>query len=407
MAATADFVVIGGGVVGAAILHELTERGLGGILLERDLPNRQGSGTTAGNLHIQAIHAERPDQEIAVDTRQLVPLQARTSELWRSLQDGFETPLDISVKGGLTVAETPAQVAHLREKAAWEAEAGIPTSVISGDEARARVPQLGAAVLAATWCEWDGWANNLVITPAYLDAARRGGAKVRTHSPVIGMHRLASGWRVSTPTGDIDTPVVVDAAGPWMDRIAELAGFPLLMAPLAIQMLETVRVAPVLEHLIQHIGEGLSVKQVSTGNVVIGGGWPAAHFDLQGVSPVSSQSVDGSLDQVRRVLPGLTGIRLSRAWTGPLAATPDEMPVIGEMPGDSGFHVAGGTYAFTFSPLWARITADNVLGTTALGTTALGTTRDATHGTTPATTPDIDVSRFAPARLLATTPIGL
>ena len=37
----------------------------------------------------------------------------------------------------------------------------------------------------------------------------------------------------------------------------------------------TVRLPPILQHLIQHIGEGLSVKQVTAGNILIGGGWPA------------------------------------------------------------------------------------------------------------------------------------
>ena len=41
----------------------------------------------------------------------------------------------------------------------------------------------------------------------------------------------------------------------------------------------------------------------------------------------------------------------------PLAATPDEMPVIGEVPGWPGYFLAGGTYAFTLAPLWARCLA--------------------------------------------------
>jgi sarcosine oxidase subunit beta len=58
----------------------------------------------------------------------------------------------------------------------------------------------------------------------------------------------------------------------------------------------------------------------------------------------------------------LASLRLLRAWAGPLAATPDEMPVIGAVPGLADFYVAGGTYAFTFAPLWAKTLADLVTG---------------------------------------------
>jgi sarcosine oxidase subunit beta len=126
------------------------------------------------------------------------------------------------------------------------------------------------------------------------------------------------------------------------------------MTPVAIQMHVTVRLPETLRHLVQHIGEGLSVKQVTAGNLLIGGGWPALRLDPDGRSPISMASVLGNVTQAARVLPFVRDLRLLRAWAGPLAATPDEMPVIGEVPDAPGFLVAGGTYAFTFAPLWGE-----------------------------------------------------
>jgi sarcosine oxidase, subunit beta len=88
-----------------------------------------------------------------------------------------------------------------------------------------------------------------------------------------------------------------------------------------------------MKHLVQHVSEGLSVKQVSAGNVLVGGGWPAAETDLEGCSRVSAASISGNLRQASRVLPFIVDLRLLRTWAGPLAATPDKMPVIGEVPG--------------------------------------------------------------------------
>ena len=71
----------------------------------------------------------------------------------------------------------------------------------------------------------------------------------------------------------------------------------------------------------------------------------------------------------------------SFVMAGPLAATPDEMPVIGEVPGWPGYFLAGGTYAFTLAPLWARCL------------TALAEGRD----------PPVSLAGLGPGRLLTTT----
>jgi sarcosine oxidase subunit beta len=381
---TADVVVIGGGVLGAATALELAGRGLSTVLLERGLPGRQGSGTTAGNLHVQAIHSRRPGQAVAVDNARLVPLQRATSDLWNGVNDRLGRDVQIVRSGGFTVAETEADLAELTRKAVWEKEYGIPTEVLDGDAARAAMPRLGDTVIGATWCPWDGYANSLLATPAFVAAAVRRGAAVYTNSPVTGIRRKAAGegWTVDSTVGTFSAATVVNAAGPWIQDVAALAGLGLTMAPLAIQMLETVRAPRFLPHLVQHIGIGLSVKQVVSGSVVIGGGWPAGELNLGGTTAVLDESVAGNLADAVRIVPEVAALRLARAWTGPLAATPDEMPVIGEAPGLPGFFIVGGTYSFTFAPLWAETLADLIQGRV----------------------PAHDVADLGPARLLAAAP---
>jgi sarcosine oxidase subunit beta len=376
---TADVVVIGGGVLGAATAFELATRGVAVTLLERRLPGRQGSGTTAGNLHIQAIHSARPGQSVPVDNARLVPLQKRASELWDTVAERVGVDVEIVRAGGFTVAETEADLTELRQKAVWEHRYGLPTELLDGDAARAALPQLGPSVLGATWCAWDGYANSLLATPAYVAAARRHGAAVYTNAPVTGIERTGDGWRVASEIGEFTAPVVLDAAGPWIQHVAALAGIDLAMAPLAIQMHETVRAPRFLPHLVQHIGVGLSVKQVLSGSVVVGGGWPAGTLNLGGRTPIDEGSAVGNMADAMRIVPAVADLRLSRVWAGPLAATPDEMPVIGEVTEAPGFFVAGGTYAFTFSPLWAATLADLIQGAA----------------------PELDVTDLGPDRLIA------
>ena len=359
---TADVVVIGAGVLGAAAAYQLARRGLRVVVADRGAPNREGSGTTAGNLHVQGIHARRPGQAVPVDSERFLPLQKAASDRWSLVEAELGVRVELQRSGGLTIAETEEQVAELKVKAGWEAAAGIETELLDGAAARQVMPQLGPTVLAATWCPADGYANPMLVTHAYLTAAQRLGAQLRPFTLVTGLAPREGGWRVSTAGAYLDAPAVVNAAGPWAGQVAALAGVSLRVTPVAIQMHATVRAPVLLPHLVQHIGEGLSVKQVSAGTVLIGGGWPAHGLNLDGRTQVSVASMAGNLAQAIRVLPPLGDLRLLRAWAGPLAATPDEMPVVGAVPGAPGLFVAAGTYAFTLAPLWGETLAALVAG---------------------------------------------
>lgn len=351
-----DVIVIGAGIVGAAIAHELSRAGHRVLVLERNVPNREGSGTTAGNLHIQAIHPSRPGQPVPADIGRFLPLQLAASGLWEDIEEELGGSVELRREGGFMVAETPQQVDELRRKHQLEQQLGLTTELVTGDDARQELPLLSDGVLAADWCPLDGYANPLLITPRYLAAAERQGAEVLSDSPVTAVERVGEQYRVQTPHGRWTSPWVIDAAGPWMGQIAAMAGINLKLSPVAIQMHVTVRTEPIMRHLVQHVSEGFSVKQVKAGNFLIGGGWPAGSFNPTGRSTTSTASMIGNLAQAIRLIPSLADLQLLRAWAGPLAATPDEMPVIGTPSDHPRFVVVGGTYAFTLAPLWAQVT---------------------------------------------------
>ena len=349
-----DVIIIGGGILGAALAFELTKESIGVQLIERSSISREGSGATAGNLHIQAVHTRRPGQVIALDNVRLLPLQIAASRLWDVVEEELPEDIELRRTGGLTVAESEPQGEEILLKRRHEIEAGIPGEILASDEARRLLPELGDSVQLAEFCPLDGYVNPLKVTPAWMRAAIRQGLTLRTHEEVLNISKVGSSWIVGTSNGQYACSTLVIVAGPWMDRILSMVRVSIRMNPVAIQMHVTERMAPRLPFLVQHIAEGMSIKQVTAGQIMIGGGWPAQNLALGKTSDVSVESVIGNLSQAVRILPFLRNVRLLRSWSGALGATADEMPIIGEVPGLEGLFVAGGTYAFTFAPLWAK-----------------------------------------------------
>lgn len=354
MTATTDVVVIGAGILGAATARELATRGLEVTIFDAGAANGQGSGATAGNVHVQGIHTRRPGQDTPVDVSRLLPLQRAAHDGWINWQTELGDGCGYLASGGWMVAETDVEVAELQLKHGWEAAAGIPTEVADGDAARHDTPALGQTVLAATWCDWDGFADPALITPALLADATRQGVRLIEHTPVTAICPLDDGWAVNAGAESVHCGRVVDVAGPWLADVTRLIGADLALSPLAIQIFTTAPVPPTLTGLIQHVAQGMSVKQTKDGRVMVGGGWPAGPMRPDGSADVDPAGLAASAAQAACVIPALAQWDVDRAWAGPLAATPDEMPLIGELPGHHGFYVAGGTYAFTFAPVWAQ-----------------------------------------------------
>lgn len=361
---TADVVVVGAGLLGAATTYELSKAGLRTVLLERGAPNRESSGATAGNIHVQAIHARRPGQIYPADPSVFLPLQIAASEIWDHLETELNANMEVRRGGSYMVAETEEQVTVLTAKHDLELKFGLVTELLEGDTARAELPLLGPTVMAANYCAKDGYANPLLATPAYLRSANRFGAHLYPFTAVTAINRAGANYRIRTTAGEFEAPAIVNSAGAWITEIAEMAGIHLQMAPVAIQMHATERTTPLMDHVIQHVGEGLSVKQVRAGNFLIGGGWPAHRLDLSARSPASVVSMLGNIRLAHRILPFLKSYRIVRVWAGPLAATPDELPAIGEVPGTPGLFVVGGTYGFTLAPLWAKVLTSLICGST-------------------------------------------
>ncbi len=217
MATQFHVVVIGGGSTGAALVHDLTLRGLKVTLVERGELTSGTAGRHHGLLHSGGRYAVN-DQESAIEC-------IEENRILRKIAPGSFEEND-----GLFVAITDDDVAYLEKFLAGCEACHIPTRVLTAQQVKRLEPhinpqvKLGVQVPDATMDCWR-------LPMRFFATAKHNGADIRPYTEVIGMLRTAgivTGVRVrSHVTGqeyDIKADIVVNATGAWAEKVSEMAG---------------------------------------------------------------------------------------------------------------------------------------------------------------------------------------
>jgi sarcosine oxidase subunit beta len=370
--ASYDVAIVGGGCMGASVAFHLARLGVTNVvLLEREAQLGTGStGRNAGGVRHQFSH----DANIA--------LSIESIRMFEQFEDVVGHQADLHQDGYLFLLTKPESVSVFEQNVARQRAMGVQVDWLSGDQAARLAPGLDAGgVLAATFCQRDGIADPNGVTVGFAKAAQAAGVRIERNIEVTGV-RVDRGRvvGVTTSTGDIDAPMVVNAAGPHARAIGRAAGV-------------DVPVDPYRRHIfIAQAGTGVPANRIMVidfdttfyfhregAGVLFGMADPdeAPTFDTTVRWDFLPQVVDVA---VRR-LPALRDAAISHAWAGLYEVTPDANPLIGAAPGVDGFYLIAGFsgHGFQHSPAAGRVLADVMCG------------RD----------PGLDLSPFAPGRFAA------
>lgn len=211
-----DVVIIGGGIVGTAIARELSKYELDVVLLEKE-PDI-GMGSTKANSAI--LHAGFDAHPGTLKAR----MNVRGNELYHQLSD--ELNLDIKWNGSLVVATNEQEMKSVEELFNRGQINGVPgLAILTKDELLAKEPNISPDVVGALWAASAGIFLPFGAAISFAENAIKNGVKVLTESPVVSIE-VENGYTscVKTPTDEITTNYVINAAGLHADDIARLAG---------------------------------------------------------------------------------------------------------------------------------------------------------------------------------------
>lgn len=396
---SADVVIIGAGIAGAAAAWELTRKGHKVVLLEKGLVGAEQSSRNWGWCRKQ----NRDEREL--------PLIIHALDRWGELNE--ETGEDLGFRRtGLIYATQEQSDLETWEK--WKQMAkqyGVQSDVLTAEQIGAMTPGGTTKWLGGVSSPTDGHAEPRLAAPGLAIAAQRHGASVFQQCAVRGLDisagRVSGVW---TERGLIKTNRVICAAGAWTSMfcrrhgielplgnvigtafkthpIEQAIAIPLFTKKFACrpQMDGSYTVSVTGKGRVEPGAQGLRYArqfyptfksrranlEVNLGLKPFFRGPEAfARWEFDKVSPFEQNRildpdadpsiVQQGLAEMQKEYPALAGLRVSQAWGGMIDSTPDAIPVISKVDKLPGLILSAGysAHGFGIGPGAGRLAAD-------------------------------------------------
>lgn len=350
-------VIVGGGLEGLATAWSLSQSSDAQIMVvERDELCGAGTGKSSGVVRCH------------------YGVKSLAAMAWHGVQT-FERAADLLdadigfTQSGYVVGVGQADVDALTANVAMQAGLGIDVRLVGHDEVAAMWPQAALDDVAAFAYEPRGGYGDAYQTgQAFAAAARRGGVRIRTHTPAVELCRSASGriTGVLLATGErVDCDTVVVAAGPWSVQLCAPLGITL---PIRSQREQIMMVdpgqqlgdVPVFSDLVSL----QYVRSERSGGLLVGN---SDHSVPEFVDPDAYSNradeayVEAAAAKIEHRFPKLIDAALTHSYAGCYDVTPDFNPIMSSAPVDGLFICAGFSgHGFKISPAVGRLMADLV-----------------------------------------------
>jgi glycine oxidase len=332
-AAGTDVIVIGGGIIGLSCAWRLAARGRSVTVID-PTPGRGASWAAAGML--------APVTEAAYGEQRLLRLGIAAAERWPSYAaelaaDSGADP-GLRDEGTLVVAHDSGDRAEIDRYADFAERLGLPIQRLDAKACREREPMLAPDVRGGLLAQ-DRSAHNRATVGALLRACANRGVRVLERAAagleVRGGHAVGVRVGADDPRGEeqlLSAPQVVLAAGAWSPL---LPGLPEAVRPPVRPVRGTVlRLATppayrdqVLRGSVRATVAGGHVYLVprADGEIVVGATSEEAGFDDR----PTAGGVWELLRDARLVLPVVSELGFTEAWSGLRPVSPDNAPIVG------------------------------------------------------------------------------
>ena len=263
-----DVLVVGGGVIGATVLRELTKYNLSVVLAEKESDVAMGQSKANSGI----VHAGFDAKEGS--------LKAKFNVLGNKMMGAYASELGVKyrVNGSLVVAFSDAEMETVKElKTRGEINGVEGLEVIGKEELRKLEPNISDQAVGALFAKTGAIVCPYDLTIAAIGNAMDNGAELYVDFEVSKIVKTENGFKVFAKDGrSVDAKVIINAAGLGSCKVASLAGdetfkiggrkgeYILLDRESGNFVLHTIFKTPTKK------GKGILVTQTVDGNILLG-----------------------------------------------------------------------------------------------------------------------------------------
>jgi glycine/D-amino acid oxidase-like deaminating enzyme len=351
-----DVVVVGAGMLGAAVTYRLARAGARVTLLDAGEPGR---GTSSTSFAWVNANNKPPLPYFRLNAEGMVAHRRLRDDVLAAggPHGGDRTPSWLNEGGGLELADAAGRDTLLA-KAARLRSWGYRVDALDDQAAAELEPNLRRdGLVAATYCPDEAWVDAPRCVAAVVDAAAREGATVRPRTPVAGFRferdRVAG---VTLPGGEsLPAARVVLTAGRWTDALARLAGVDVPLAPTCGLLAVTSPVSAAISRVV-HV-PGMNFRPDPSGGIVVQSGATDATVTPETRPDPALPGSATLLAGVTRYLPALAGARIVESRVGVRPMPADGFTLAGPVAERPGLYLAVTHSGVTLGPLLGELAA--------------------------------------------------
>ena len=378
----ASVVVLGGGAMGCSTVYHLAKMGITDVvLLER---NKISSGTTWHSAaQVRALRS----------TRNLTELIKYSIKLYSGLESETGQSVGWINRGSLSIATNKDRLTHIRKQESLADLFGVEVCYMSGNKAKDVWPLMNSTdVIGAVFSAQDGRVSPSDLCTALIKSAKRHGAKIFEHSPVLKiLTKFGKIYGVETNEGLIRTEKIVICAGLWSKKIAKTVSVDIPVWPCEHFYLLTAGLEAVKENLptLSDHDSHLYIRDDS-GGILVGCFEPLGKaldpdrlgddFSFQ-LLPEDWEHFEPMMENAIHRIPLLKEAPVKMLLNGPESFTPDGNFLLGETSEVEGLYIGAGM---------------NSVGIASAGGAGMALARTIVEGTPPFDLNELDPKRFDP-----------
>lgn len=310
-----DIIIVGGGVIGAFVARYLSQYSAKILVLEKECDVCDVTSMANSAIVHSGVDPVPGTKKAYFNVKGCAMFAALSKEL----------DFEYGNVGSLNVAMNPEDLPGLQALAENGAKNGVPTQLLSKEEALAIEPNLNPEIAGALLCPTAGIVNPFTLTIHAMENAVDNGVKLHLSEEVVSIEKRGETFTVTTERGSYEAKIVINCAGLGSARIATMVEkVPWDITPRKGEYFVLDHYAP---GLVRHVvfplptkkGKGVLVTMTTSGNYLVG---PSSELTMEAEDLSTDTATLGKIKaSALKMIPSIPFPEQIRVFSG-LRATP-------------------------------------------------------------------------------------